>query len=242
MYVDLNPVRAGAADTPEESTHTSVFDRIRSMVWTTKPSTPGDQPEPAAPAACESTCEPPPAHPRCPDAWLCELTIQEGPCQSTGASLAADQEPDFAVTSDAPATPAPSPRVSTDHAARASNQGFLPISLNAYLSLVDWTGRQIRAGSRGTIPAELAPILDRLKLNGDGWIETVRCYGRWFKQVVGGLNSLKNLAGQLGRSWFHGRAQPRSHFYADAGSAGALASAGPFSFRDAHRNWLTRGR
>ena len=79
------------------------------------------------------------------------------------------------------------------------------MSVSAYLSLVDWTGRQIRAGSRGTIPAELAPILDRLKLNGDGWIETVRNYDRWFKQVVGRRTSMKKFAGQIGRCWFHGQ-------------------------------------
>ena len=205
VYVDLNPIRACVAETPEESTHTSVFDRIRSMVSTTTPSTPGDQPEPGALAAHEPPCEPPPARPQRPDAWLCELTIQEGPSQAAEPSPVADPEADFPAPSDAPATSAPSPRMPTDHAARASNQGFLPMSVSAYLSLVDWTGRQIRAGSRGTIPAELAPILDRLKLNGDGWIETVRNYDRWFKQVVGGLTSMKKLARQIGRCWFHGQ-------------------------------------
>ena len=47
-----------------------------------------------------------------------------------------------------------------------------------YLSLLDWTGRQLRAVSRGTIPAQLAPILERLGVNGDGWVETVRHFGR----------------------------------------------------------------
>ena len=227
------------AETPEESTHTSVFDRIRSMVSTTTPSTPSDQPEPAALAAHEPACERPPAQPQRPDAWLCELTIQDGPCQTAAPSPAADPEPDFPAPSDAPATPAPSSRVSTDHTARASNQGFLPMSVSAYLSLVDWTGRQIREGSRGTIPAELAPILDRLKLNGDSWIETVRFYGRWFKQVVGGLTAMKKFAGQIGRGWFHGQRQPRSPFFADAGSTGASPSAHSSGFRDGHRNRLT---
>jgi REP element-mobilizing transposase RayT len=205
VYVDLNPIRAGVAETPENSTHTSVFDRTRSMVSTITPSTPGDQPEPAPLAVHKRTCEPSPAHPQRPDAWLCELTIQESPRQPAAPSPTADQGPDSPATTDAPAAPAPSRRVPTDQAARASEQGFLPMSVSAYLSLVDWTGRQIRAGSRGTIPAELAPILDRLKLNGDGWIETVRCYGRWFKQVVGGRTSMKTFARQIGRAWFHGQ-------------------------------------
>jgi hypothetical protein len=205
VYVDLNPIRAGTAETPEKSTHTSVFDRIRSMVATTTPSTAVDQTEPAPLAADELTCELPPRQPQRPDAWLCELTIQEGPSQPAAPSPTADQGTAFPATSDAPATPAPSPRVPADLAARASNQGFLPMTVPAYLSLVDWTGRQIHEGSRGTIPAELAPILDRLKVNGDGWIETVRCYGRWFKQVVGGRSAMKKFAKKIGRGWFHGQ-------------------------------------
>jgi hypothetical protein len=61
---------------------------------------------------------------------------------------------------------------------------------------VDWTGRQIRATSRGTIPAHLAPILERLHLKDDRWIETVRQFGRWFKRAVGRRDSLKTLAEQ----------------------------------------------
>ncbi len=44
-------------------------------------------------------------------------------------------------------------------------------------SNLDWTGHQLRAVSRGTIPAQLAPILERLGVNGDGWVETVRQFG-----------------------------------------------------------------
>jgi hypothetical protein len=79
------------------------------------------------------------------------------------------------------------------------------MGLDSYLSLLDWTGRQIRATSRGTIPAEFAPILERLRINGDGWIETVRRFGRWFKRVVGRRDSLKTLADRTGRRWFHGQ-------------------------------------
>jgi hypothetical protein len=48
---------------------------------------------------------------------------------------------------------------------RASDQGFLPISLEHYAMLLDWTGRQLRADKRGAIPDHLAPIMERLALN-----------------------------------------------------------------------------
>ncbi len=88
---------------------------------------------------------------------------------------------------------------------RASNQGFLPISLEQYLSLLDWTGRQFRGADKQTIPATLAPILERLGLNGDGWTETMRRFGRWFKTAVGCRDSLKELAAQRGKAWLHGQ-------------------------------------
>ena len=38
MYVDLNPVRAAMAQTPEESLHTSAYDRIQAIQGATIPS------------------------------------------------------------------------------------------------------------------------------------------------------------------------------------------------------------
>ena len=35
---------------------------------------------------------------------------------------------------------------------RASDKGFLPVSWQAYLDLVDWTGRQLTNGKKGRIP------------------------------------------------------------------------------------------
>ncbi len=63
---------------------------------------------------------------------------------------------------------------------------------------LDWTGRQLRAGSRGMIPDPLAPILERLGVNGDGWLETVRHFGRWFKRAAGRGDSLVALAMRSG--------------------------------------------
>ncbi len=54
-----------------------------------------------------------------------------------------------------------------------------------YLTLLEWTGRQLRAGKRGTIPDQIAPILERLGVIGEGWVETVRQFGRRFKTAAG---------------------------------------------------------
>src|SRR5262249_17985065 len=64
VYVDLNPVRAGIAATPEESNFTSGFDRIRGL--TEQLVAPASSPGENDIAACG------PAEP-----WLCELTLDE---------------------------------------------------------------------------------------------------------------------------------------------------------------------
>ena len=96
--------------------------------------------------------------------------------------------------------------------ARASNRGYLAIGLESYLSLLDWTGRELRAGARGTIPAQLSPILQRLGLNGDCWLETVSNFGRWFKRAAGGRISLAAAAMRSGRRWFQGQRLAKTAF------------------------------
>ena len=97
-------------------------------------------------------------------------------------------------------------------AARASDRGYLPIELEKYLSLLDWTGRELRAESRGAIPGRLSPILDRLGLNGECWLETVRHFGRWFKRAAGGRESLAAAAMRCGRHWFQGQCAAKIAF------------------------------
>ena len=86
------------------------------------------------------------------------------------------------------------------------------IELEKYLSLVDWTGRELRAGSRGTIPGPLSPILDRLGQSGECWLETVRHFGRWFKRAAGGRDSLAAAAMRCGRRWFQGQCAAKIAF------------------------------
>ncbi len=77
------------------------------------------------------------------------------------------------------------------NARRASNKGCLSMSLDQYLRLLDWTGRQIRAkkagsvSKAGSIPADCAPILERLELNAETWLDVVRNFRKRFRTEAG---------------------------------------------------------
>jgi hypothetical protein len=62
---------------------------------------------------------------------------------------------------------------------RASNQGFLPIQVEHYVMLLDWTGHELRADKRGAIPDHLAPMMERLN--------------SWVSEFLKGANVLGHL-------------------------------------------------
>ncbi|MCU7807232.1 MAG: hypothetical protein KZQ73_05105 [Candidatus Thiodiazotropha sp. (ex Semelilucina semeliformis)] len=53
-----------------------------------------------------------------------------------------------------------------------------------YLELIDWAGRAIRADKSGAIPAQLAPILERLNINPEAWLNSIQNYNKTFYAVV----------------------------------------------------------
>ena len=59
------------------------------------------------------------------------------------------------------------------------------MTLESYLALLDWTGRQLRGGTRGVIPLALASILDRLQVSAESWLETIARFGRQFHRAMG---------------------------------------------------------
>lgn len=87
------------------------------------------------------------------------------------------------------------------HGRRASDRGFIPMSVLAYLELLDWTGREIRRGKRGSIPAHLAPLLTRLGLDLSRWCDLVLKFGRSFKRVIGRVENLRTEAARRGQQW-----------------------------------------
>ncbi len=61
----------------------------------------------------------------------------------------------------------------------------LPFVLTDYLELVDWTGRIIRQDKRGAIPADTPPILKRLQIQPEAWLELTTGFENNFCTLVG---------------------------------------------------------
>ncbi len=149
IYVDLNPIRAGIAYTPESSEYTAAYERIVAR-----------QLNAAEQAVTEKIDQAKP--PERGDDWLSPIPDGDG-CPA-------------------------SQRVHSPR--RASDRGFLPLGLDEYLALLDWTGRQVRADKRGAIPLDLRPILERLSINAEGWVESILDFGRRFHRVIGRAASI----------------------------------------------------
>ena len=82
------------------------------------------------------------------------------------------------------------------------------VTLDEYLTLVDETGRIVRGDKRGAIPANLAPILDRLHINRDAWLSLMRSGGHFGRPPPGDSQTATTTeAGPCGpalccRRWF----------------------------------------
>jgi len=80
----------------------------------------------------------------------------------------------------------------------------IAFTLPDYLQLVDWTGRAVRDDKRGAIPAHIQPILQRMGLNHEEWLEIVQNFGRRYRLAAGAVDRLKSFGQQLGRYWLQG--------------------------------------
>ena len=84
---------------------------------------------------------------------------------------------------------------------RATIDGPAIISVDEYLELVDATGRIVRSGKRGSIPAHLVPILERLDLDLNAWMKLMASGGHFAHGSFGKLASRAAEAIRRGVRW-----------------------------------------
>ena len=74
----------------------------------------------------------------------------------------------------------------------------LIFSLIDYIELIDWTGRIIRDDKRGAIDATTPPILQRLDISSEHWLELSTRFESRFKGIAGSAESIKELCTHFG--------------------------------------------
>lgn len=271
LYIDLNPIRACLAETPEQSEYTSVHDRIAGRKQRLARAQ-SQRLDVAALTqngglALDVSC----ADPSDADAWLSRLTLdteqrlnghlaewfdgaeaiewedleehEPDVVEEFGAPLLAAEptshgEPNavcesveqrestaadgtLGETSDRNASVEGStrPRRSSNlsglihfPAPRASNKGFLSLTFDEYLELLDWTGRQLHPGKRGAIPESAPPILERLGIHTEGWLKLIDKMRHWRGVAVGHIQRLEKEAARVGRNWLWRRREMADAF------------------------------
>jgi REP element-mobilizing transposase RayT len=157
-YVDLNPVRAGMAETPEDSEFTSIHRRLDAL-----------------------------HEARQTDTTRTAQTLTESQAQPSGLM----------------------PFVGNP---RRDMPKGLPYRLSDYLELADWTGRTIRNDKRGAIPGDLPPILQRLHIEPQAWIQLATQFESDFSSLVGRAENVQQACATLGRRWARGAGRCRQLF------------------------------
>ncbi len=159
-YVDLNPIRAGIAATPEASGFTSAQERIIDRQSAAELSTSDAK----------------------------DQRIEHGECAGWLAPIDVD--------------PSRKKVREKQTARRASNNGCLQMTLDEYLRLLDWTGRQLRRDKAGRIPPEFSPILERLDCSAETWLDLVKNFRKRFRTEAGRPSTLQGVS-SLRRSRRH---------------------------------------
>ncbi len=86
------------------------------------------------------------------------------------------------------------------------------MSLDQYLWVLDWCGKQVQSGKRGVIPSDLAPILERLEIDPDEFVDTVENFPRLFPRLAGKAEQILERAQAVNRRWLHG-VQPATRVF-----------------------------
>lgn len=95
---------------------------------------------------------------------------------------------------------------------RCSDKGYLPMSLEDYCELLDWTARQSVQDKRGVTPQEVPPVLSRLGLDASSWCELSSGFGKLFSLVAGHPRCVDAMRSHRTHRRFHLRRRARELF------------------------------
>jgi hypothetical protein len=80
----------------------------------------------------------------------------------------------------------------------------LPMTQQDYFSLVGTTGRCIRDDKPGYIKHDIPPILKRLNIDADQWLEQVKHFHQHYAHCAGSPDNITQFAKRFKRSWGKG--------------------------------------
>ncbi|MDD2809726.1 transposase [Rhodoferax sp.] len=190
-YVDLNPIRAGMAQSLPESLHTSIkarLDEIQGQAFepVLAPVVTPIVTDAAPPAVTEAAklAEPNDMHPA-----------------SVLPSLLAEAE--LATLPEAPLMP-------FDVTSRFEQA--IPFGLQEYIDLVDTMGHAVHPTKRGAMPAATPPILTRLGMDAEAFINAADHFFKDFASAVGTPAKLIEIAAQRQQRALRGLAAAKRMF------------------------------
>jgi hypothetical protein len=196
MYVDLNPIRAAMAESPDQAVHTSAYDRIKA-----------ERGEEILSAAFDlvpvSTEEASKQH---REATVAEKKKQRRAKRRnpTGKRILRDSW--LAPLTLSPKSLADDPQVHQG-GVRASDKGFLNLPWRDYLALLRWTAKQRLQETVGEIPAKLEAALSSLGIEASMWRDLVWNFKRYFGQAscAGSPESMAADAARTGKRFHRGQ-------------------------------------
>lgn len=77
----------------------------------------------------------------------------------------------------------------------------IPISFNDYMSLLDYTSRQIRQDKHGHVDADSPPIVARLGYTAESWTNKQKPTSDRMARAVGGVEAIKRYCRRIGQHW-----------------------------------------
>lgn len=80
---------------------------------------------------------------------------------------------------------------------QSNNPEHISYNFIEYIQLVEWTGRQLKAGKRGHISSDIPPIFERLKINTSAWLHNCEGLENTYYRVIGSAARLQEFCEKL---------------------------------------------